>query len=61
MRCLVLMHQLRVFRCDICQAPFLFESSLEDHKNVDHAPKEVKTVKVNKRKKISRSKKQKKA
>lgn len=32
------MHQLRVFRCDICQAPFLFESSLEDHKK-DHAPK----------------------
>jgi len=30
------MHQLRVLRCDVCQAPFLFESSLEDHKKRDH-------------------------
>jgi hypothetical protein len=34
-----LMHQLRVQRCEICQAPFLFESSLEDHKNQEHANK----------------------
>jgi hypothetical protein len=32
------MHQLRVFRCDICHAPFLFESSLEDHRK-EHAPR----------------------
>jgi hypothetical protein len=34
-----LMHQLKVLRCNICHTPFLFESSLEDHKR-DHAPKE---------------------
>ena len=33
------MHQLRVLRCDVCQVPFLFESSLEDHKNREHAPR----------------------
>ncbi len=34
------MHQLKVLRCDVCQAPFLFENNLEDHKKVHAPPKE---------------------
>jgi hypothetical protein len=37
MRDFVLMHQLKVFKCDICHAPFLFENNLEDHKR-EHEP-----------------------
>jgi hypothetical protein len=41
------MRQIKVFRCDICHAPFLFENNLEDHKK-EHALKDVSSAPVEK-------------
>ena len=41
------MRQIKVFRCDICHAPFLFENNLEDHKK-EHALKDVSSAAVEK-------------
>jgi hypothetical protein len=40
-RDVVLMRQIKVFRCEICQAPFLFENNLQDHVIAAHAPKDT--------------------
>lgn len=42
------MHQLKVFRCNVCMAPFLFESDLDDHKR-DHMPKDIPSKPAKKR------------
>jgi uncharacterized C2H2 Zn-finger protein len=39
-RYVVLMRQIKVFRCDICHAPFLFENNLQDHVIAAHTPKD---------------------
>jgi hypothetical protein len=41
------MRQIKVFRCDICHAPFLFENNLEDHKK-EHALRDVSSAPVEK-------------
>jgi hypothetical protein len=41
------MRQIKVFRCDICHAPFLFENNLEDHKK-EHALGDVSSATVEK-------------
>jgi hypothetical protein len=53
----VLMRQLKVFRCEVCHVPFLFENNLQDHVMAAHAPRvDPEPTSVTKKKQKSRRK-----